>query len=196
MKIGIAGTGGIGSNVAVCLVRSGVRRLKLVDFDRVDGTNLNRQFYFRDQIGRCKVDMLADNLLRIAPDARIERLMMRLDAGNAAAVFSDCDAVVEGLDDRADKKMLIEALAPTGRPVVSASGVAGRRLNSIETRLIGSCTVIGDFRTDADSARCHAPKVTAVAAMMAHVILEAGGFYDRFCNDQTGSADWHLRHHG
>ena len=178
MKIGIAGTGGIGSNVAVCLVRSGVRQFKLVDFDRVDGSNLNRQFYFRDQVGRLKVNALADNLLRIAPNACIERLAMRLEARNAAAAFYDCDAVVEGLDGRAEKKMLIEALASSGRPIVSASGVAGHRLDNIETRRIGTCTIIGDFRTDADSARCHAAKVTAVAAMMAHVILAKGGYYD------------------
>ncbi|RJQ83631.1 MAG: sulfur carrier protein ThiS adenylyltransferase ThiF [Desulfobacteraceae bacterium] len=178
MKIGIAGTGGIGSNVAVFLVRSGVRRLKLVDFDRVDGVNLNRQFYFRDQIGRPKVEMLAENLLRIAPEARIERLVMRLDAGNLPALFDDCDAVVEGFDGSTEKKLLLEALAPTGRLIVSASGVAGRSMEAITTRRMGSCTIIGDFQTDAADARCYAPKVAAVAAMMAHVILEKGGYYD------------------
>ena len=62
MKIGIAGAGGIGSNVAACLVRSGVQQLKIVDFDSVDESNLNRQFYFHDQIGRPKVQALAENL--------------------------------------------------------------------------------------------------------------------------------------
>lgn len=178
MKIGIAGTGGIGSNVAMCLVRGGVRRLKLVDFDRVDATNLNRQFYFRDQVGRCKVDMLAQNLMRIAADLDIECLSMRLDTRSLGWVFDDCDAVVEGLDGKADKKLLIETLAPSGRPIVSASGVAGCRMDAIATRRMGACTIVGDFQTDADSARCYAPKVTAVAAVMAHIILEKGGYYD------------------
>jgi sulfur carrier protein ThiS adenylyltransferase len=178
MKIGIAGTGGIGSNVAALLARSGVRDFKLVDFDRVDGLNLNRQFYFHDQIGSFKVAALAENLLRIAPALRIEKLLLRLDAGNLAPVFADCDAVVEGLDGRADKKRLIEALAPAGRLIVSASGVAGRRMDGIQTRRMGPCVIIGDFCTDVEGARCHAPKVTAVAAMMAHVILEKGGFYE------------------
>ncbi len=80
MKIGIAGVGGIGSNVAVHLVRAGCTSLKLVDFDRVEHSNLNRQFYFIDQIGGYKVDMLRENLLRIVPEATIETAKLRLDA--------------------------------------------------------------------------------------------------------------------
>jgi hypothetical protein len=48
----------------------------------------------------------------------------------------------------------------------------------METRRIGACTIVGDFRTDAANARCYAPKVAAIAAMMAHIILEKGGYYD------------------
>jgi sulfur carrier protein ThiS adenylyltransferase len=179
MKVGIAGTGGIGSNVAANLVRGGVRRLKLVDFDRVEQRNLNRQFYFHDQVGRFKAEVLAENLARMAPDARLEPVVLRLEAANAAEVFGDCDVIVEGFDDRSGKKMLIETLAPSGRWIVSASGVAGSRLEGIKARTIGSCTIIGDFCTDADSARCFAPKVALVAAMMAHVILDRGGFYEQ-----------------
>jgi len=179
MKIGIAGTGGIGSNVAVCLIRSGVRRFKIVDFDRVDESNLGRQFYFHDQIGRFKVEVLAENLTRIAPDVQIEPLILRLGAATMATTFGDCDAVVEGLDGKAEKKILLEAMALTGCLVVSASGVAGRRMERIEMRQMGSCTIIGDFQTDVGEAQCYAPKVTAIAAMMAHVILEKGGYYDR-----------------
>jgi sulfur carrier protein ThiS adenylyltransferase len=179
MKVGIAGAGGIGSNVAAFLARGGVRRFKLVDGDRVDESNLNRQFYFRDQIGRFKVDALAENLRRIAPDAEIEPLVARLDHASMATCFDDCDVVVEGFDGRDQKKMLLEALAPRGVAVVSASGVAGCDLDGIRKQCFGPCTVIGDFCTDADQARCHAPKVALVAAMMAHVLLEKGGYYDR-----------------
>ncbi len=178
MKIGIAGAGGIGSNVAVHLVRTGVRRLKIVDFDCVEATNLNRQFYFHDQIGRIKVAMLAENLLRIAPDAVVEQAVSRLASATMARIFSDCDLVVEGFDGEADKKRLLEALAPSGKPVVSACGVAGTRMDTIEVRRIGACTVVGDFTTDSRQARCHAPKVAVVAATMAHIVLEQGGFYD------------------
>ena len=178
MKVGIAGAGGIGSNVAAFLARGGVRRFKLVDGDRVEASNLNRQFYFRDQIGCFKVAALAENLRRIVPEADIEPLVVRLDGPAMVECFRDCDVVVEGFDGRADKKMLLEALAPLGRTIVSASGVAGCDLDGIRKHCFGPCTVIGDFCTDADQARCHAPKVALVAAMMAHVVLEKGGFYD------------------
>ncbi len=59
MKIGIAGAGGIGSNVAANLVRSGVSCLKIIDFDRIEPSNLNRQFYFQDQVGCLKVSAVA-----------------------------------------------------------------------------------------------------------------------------------------
>ncbi|MDA8137903.1 MAG: sulfur carrier protein ThiS adenylyltransferase ThiF [Desulfobacteraceae bacterium] len=179
MKIGIAGTGGIGSNVAVHLVRSGVRWLKLVDFDCLEPSNLNRQFYFHDQLGRYKAELLAENLARIAPDAQLEPAVLRLNAANIATVFKDCDAVVEGFDGRAEKKMLLEALASSGQMIVSASGVAGIGLDHIQTRRMGSCTIIGDFTTDVSTEPVYAPKVAIVAALMAHEILEKGGFYER-----------------
>jgi sulfur carrier protein ThiS adenylyltransferase len=178
MKVGIAGAGGIGSNVAAFLARSGVRRFKIADGDRVDESNLNRQFYFRDQIGLLKVEALAENLLRIAPDADIEIWATRLDADAMAECFQACDLVVEGFDGRNEKKMLLEALAPRGMPVVSASGVAGRALEGITVRRLGAGTIIGDFCTDAGRARCFAPKVALVAAMMAHEVLLKGGYYD------------------
>ncbi len=179
MKVGIAGAGGIGSNVAACLVRSGVKALKIIDFDRVEKSNLNRQFYFHDQIGQYKVDALADNLNRIAPDLQIDKVVLKLDGNNMQEVFDGCDAVVEGFDGKVEKKMLLETLAPTGRIIVSASGVAGSALNTIEVRRMGTCTVIGDFCTDAAGAPCYAPKVSAVAAMLADVILAKGGYYGR-----------------
>jgi sulfur carrier protein ThiS adenylyltransferase len=178
MKIGIAGCGGIGSNVAVNLVRSGVKQIKMVDFDRVDASNLNRQFYFKDQIGRPKVEMLAVNLKRIDPGLMVEALPLRLDAANIPSTFADCDLVVEGFDGQAQKKLLLEALADTDKIVVSASGIAGHCMNGIKVRQMGNCVVVGDFVTDCRHAGLYAPKVTAVAAMMADIVLEKGNYYD------------------
>ena len=137
MKIGIAGVGGIGSNVAVNLVRSGVSCLKIVDFDRVEATNLNRQFYFHDQIGRLKVAMLAENLRRIRADIQIETVAARIDATNCQDLFADCALVVEGFDRQTDKKMLLETLADGERIVVSACGIAGHDLEGIRVQRLG-----------------------------------------------------------
>ena len=179
MKSGIAGVGGIGSNVALNLVRSGVSRLKIVDFDRVEASNLNRQFYFHDQIGRLKVEMLAENLRRIRADIRIETVAARIDATNCQDLFTDCPLVVEGLDRRTDKKMLIETLAGVERIVVSACGIAGHDLEGIRVQRLGNCFIVGDFASDCAEAPLFAHKVLAVASHMSDIILRSGGFYDR-----------------
>lgn len=175
MKIGIAGVGGIGSNVAVHLVRSGINALKVVDFDQVETSNLNRQFYFQDQIGHPKVEMLARNLRRIADDIDIDALILKLDEKNMAATFADCHIVIEGFDGQPQKKMLLEILADSGKAVVSASGVAGSCVDNIVVRQLGNCTIVGDFKTDCDQVQLYSHKVAAVAAMMAGVVIERCG---------------------
>jgi len=174
MKIGIAGVGGIGSNVAVNLVRSGIGNLKIVDFDRVDASNLNRQFYFHDQIGRLKVEALAENLRRIRPEAAIEAVAARIDVTNCRSIFADCDLIVEGFDRQTDKKMLLEAFG-TDRIVVSACGIAGSDLATIRTRRLGTCSIVGDFSTDCASAPLFAHKVATIANHMSAIILNQRG---------------------
>lgn len=174
MKIGIAGAGGIGSNVAMLLARSGARALRLVDFDRVEAANLNRQFYFADQVGELKVEVLAENLRRIRPGIAVETVPARLDAGNCAAIFADCRLVVEGLDLAGEKKMLLEALANSSRIIVSACGIAGADLTGIRVRQVGSCHIVGDFSSDCARQPLHAHKVLAVACRMTEIILRLG----------------------
>ena len=108
MTIGIAGCGGVGSNIAVHLVRSGVKNFKLVDFDVIDQSNLNRQFYFTDQIGLLKVDALEINLKRISPDINIEKESVRLTSENIQSLFASCEIVVEGFDKAISKAMLLD----------------------------------------------------------------------------------------
>ena len=123
--IGIAGAGGLGSNCAMHLVRAGVRRLVVADFDVVGESNLNRQFFFRDQLGMKKVAALKANLLRIDPEAEIEAVDVKLDATAARTLFAGCDVVVEALDAVSAKTMLLGALMPLGLRLVTASGLAG-----------------------------------------------------------------------
>lgn len=175
MKIGIAGVGGIGSNVAMHLVRAGCTSLKLIDFDRVELSNLNRQFYFADQIGGYKVDMLRENLLSIVPGAAVETARLRLTADNMLDMFKDCQFLVEGFDDQQYKKLLLETFADCDMPIISASGIAGKEMNTIRMHRLGSCTVIGDFQTDFRTHGVYGPKVAVIAAMMADFVLKTGG---------------------
>ena len=178
MKIGIAGVGGIGSNVAMHLVRAGWGALKIVDFDRVEQSNLNRQFYFADQVGGYKVDMLRKNLLRILPEATIEAEKLRLTPENMLDMFRECRLLVEGFDDQQSKKLLVETFAEHDIPIISASGIAGREIDAVRVQRLGLCTIVGDFQTDFRSHDLYGPKVAVIAAMMADFAMKTCGYND------------------
>lgn len=175
MKIGIAGIGGIGSNVARILAQAGQCHIKVVDFDRVEAANLNRQFYTLAQVGRLKTRSLKENLNAIRPDMDIEILNRRILPGDAAFLFSDCGVVIEGLDRKNLKKMLIEDLSETPIPVVSASGITGPDMTGIRVKKIGHCQIVGDFVSDEDSHGLYPPKIAVVAGLMADIALKTAG---------------------
>jgi sulfur carrier protein ThiS adenylyltransferase len=178
-RVGIAGVGGIGSNIAVHLVRSGFYDIKIVDFDKVDKSNLNRQFYFSDQIGKSKVDSLEINLKRIDPKASIEKEEKLLTKDNIEEVFADCSIVVEGFDKAHCKSMIVEAFANTSKRVISACGVAGLDIDKISVRKVfKNVTMVGDFQTDVRDKKLFSPKVFIVSSIMANLILKELGFSD------------------
>jgi len=96
--VGIAGLGGLGSNVAVALARTNVGKLIIADFDKVEESNLNRQQYFVDQLGRGKVEAMTENLRRINPNVKIEGHQLKLTADNVPKIFGDADVVAECFD--------------------------------------------------------------------------------------------------
>ncbi len=169
--IGFAGIGGIGSNVAVHLARAGLNDFLLVDFDRVEASNLNRQFYFHDQIGLAKTEALTENLHRICPALRLRVSACRITAENCREIFAACPIIVEGLDGREEKKMLLEACADKDL-LVSACGIAGSGLAGITSRKVGNCVICGDFTNDCRDMPLFSHKVQAVAAHMSEIIIQ------------------------
>ena len=173
-RVGIAGAGGLGSNCAAHLVRSGFRRLTIVDFDNVEYSNLDRQWYFGDQVGRLKIAALCDNLKRINPDLELNLLPVRITAALVVELFADCDIVAECLDDAETKRMLVEKLLELGKHVVTVSGIGGVgnsdaiRVHAIRPGLI----LIGDLISDIATAPALAPRVAIAAAKQADMILE------------------------
>jgi sulfur carrier protein ThiS adenylyltransferase len=172
-RVGIAGAGGLGSNCAMHLVRSGVKHITIADFDVVNESNLNRQFFFRDQIGQKKVEAIKANLLRIEPDADIRAVDIRLDASSAREIFADCGIVVEAFDAVDAKVMLVSAFASSGKKLVTASGLAGwGRSNAMKVRKMGSIVAIGDGETSVgDGAAPVSPRVGIAAAMEANAVV-------------------------
>ncbi len=172
--VGIAGAGGLGSNCAMHLVRAGVKKLVIADFDVVGESNLNRQFFFRDQLGRKKVDALAENLRRIEPDLSLDLRDVRLAPDNIDWTFSGCSVIVEALDSADAKSMLLHALLPLGKPIVSASGIAGwGRSLAIGQRRIGkNLILIGDTSSDVSNGLApFSPRVGIAAAMEANAVV-------------------------
>ena len=173
-RIGIAGAGGLGSNVAMHLVRSGVKHLVIADFDVVSESNLNRQFYFADQLGMPKTGALAANLGRIAAGLELELHCCRVTAENALPLFGRCSIVVEAFDDDDAKEMLIRTLLAAGKTVVAASGMAGiGRSNSMRVRRLGSRLYLAGDGVAAVGPESppYSPRVGLAAALEANTVL-------------------------
>lgn len=174
--IGIAGCGGLGSNCAVALARIGIGRLILADFDRVTEGNLNRQYYFRDQIGRKKVEALEENIARINPEVVVVRHDIRLDRFNIPDLFRECDVIVEAFDLADQKEMLIETVleAFPEMPLVLGLGMAGWGMNgSIREQRSGNLYICGDGQSEiGEEMPPLAPRVGIVANMQANVVVE------------------------
>jgi sulfur carrier protein ThiS adenylyltransferase len=174
VTIGIAGCGGLGSNCAMHLVRSGFNRFVLVDFDRVEFSNLNRQAFFNDQVGQYKAEALAANMRAVNPDVELDIYVERVDVARVKKLFGECDAVVEAFDRAAAKKRLVEALLPLGRLVVSASGIGGcGDGDALATRKVrDNFYLIGDGVTECSlDTPPLSPRVGIAAAKQADVIL-------------------------
>jgi len=174
--VGIAGCGGLGSNCAAMLVRSGVTKLVIADFDVIQESNLNRQFFFYDQIDKPKADTLKINLLNINPDAQIEAHVVRLDPEKVVQFFSNCDVIVEAFDLAENKQMLIETVLNRfpEKPIVCASGLGGLE-DADQMRVVrnGNLIVVGDFKESvSDNNPPMAPKVTIAAALQANEVLK------------------------
>ena len=174
VRIGIAGCGGLGSNCAFNLVRTGFIKFKLIDFDIIEASNLSRQFYFQDQIGMPKTEALSYNLKKINPLLSIEEVQKKISAENVKALFEDCDIIVEAFDKADDKSMIVSSLLDTEKLIVSASGFAGSgNSDNIKThRIKKNLIIIGDLETGIDKAPPLSPKVNVAAAKQADVILE------------------------
>jgi sulfur carrier protein ThiS adenylyltransferase len=173
--VGIAGAGGLGSNCAAALARAGVGRLVIADFDAVSAPNLDRQYYFRAQVGRPKVEALAENLAAIDPAVAVEAHVLRIDPAAARALFAGCDVIVEAFDDAGAKDMLIEAcLAAFPRtPIIGASGLAGvGRFEAIRVIRSGNLILCGDFENEVSAQLPPvAPRVAIVANLEADLAL-------------------------
>jgi sulfur carrier protein ThiS adenylyltransferase len=187
--VGIAGCGGLGSNAAVSLVRSGVGKLILADFDTVEESNLNRQYYFQSDVGKKKIEALSCHLKSINPEVQLETADMQLTPSHIARVFSEADILIEAFDRAESKSWLIEAWSTAfpERHVICASGISGiGGVESIKVRHQRNIHVVGDETSDMGAGLC-AARVAVAANMEAHVAIELlTKRYQGACGRQEG----------
>ena len=175
-SVGIAGAGGLGSNAAVALARAGIGRLILVDFDKIEESNLDRQYYFLDQVGKIKVEALKDNIKRINSAVKVEILNQKLEKGSMEKPFHDVDVVIEALDNAETKTEFIEEilLKLPDKPVVAASGVTGYgNSDRIVTKRFGTLYMCYDEQAkSSEDDVLLAPRVCLMANWEADLALE------------------------
>jgi sulfur carrier protein ThiS adenylyltransferase len=176
-RVGIAGAGGLGSNCAAALARTGIGTLVIADFDKVEPSNLSRQYYFVNQIGMMKAEALKDNLLRIRPEMNVVIHQVKLNKENIPSLFAGCHVIVEAFDRSDMKEMLIETVQNElpGVPLIVGSGMAGWGKNDIlKFRQIDETLyVCGDELSEAsDDLPPLAPRVGIVASMQANTVVE------------------------
>lgn len=172
--VGIAGCGGLGSNAAVALVRAGVGHLILADHDVVEASNLNRQHYFQQDIGKKKVETLAAHLRAINPDVELVLHNIELTPENVPGIYADADLLIEAFDSADSKRWLIESwcVAYPDRPIVVASGVSGcGNTGAMKVHSSGNIHVCGDEESEMTMGLC-AARVMMAASMQANVAIE------------------------
>jgi sulfur carrier protein ThiS adenylyltransferase len=175
-RVGIAGCGGLGSNCAVALARVGIGELVIADFDLVDASNLNRQYYFLSQVGLKKAISLEENIAKINPEVKVIARDIRVTESNVESLFGDCDVIVEAFDRADQKEMLIETVLDLlpGKPLVVGLGMAGWGKNEIiHCRRLDNVYICGDEVSEAGpELPALAPRVGMVANMQANTVLE------------------------
>ncbi len=175
-RVGIAGLGGLGSNIAAMLARTGVGHLVLADFDVVEPSNLNRQNYFVSHLGKNKTDATRELISQINPFITVETHTVRIDETNAMSLFVGCDVICEAFDNPACKAELVSTLLSESDSIriVSGSGMAGfASSNTIVTKKrMSRLYVCGDETTAAENGvGLMAPRVSVCAGHQANMVL-------------------------
>lgn len=176
--VGIAGCGGLGSNVAMALTRAGIGKLVIADFDCVVLSNLNRQFFFVDDIGKSKAEALSRNLKRINPYIEIEINIVKITPENLKSLFEKTDIIVEAFDDAYEKSILINAFLEeksfSTKYLVCASGLGGIGSSNLIKTIKYSERVfaVGDFvSTVYNGIGVVSPRVSLAAAQEANMVV-------------------------
>ena len=172
--VGIAGCGGLGSNIAIALARTGVGNLILVDFDVVELSNLNRQYYFTKDVGELKAIALANHIKAINQDINIAVYIQEIRPKDVLKLFGGVDILIEAFDKAASKKWLIDSWCKNNniKPIICGSGMSGLgKTDKLKVVRAGNIFICGDQISDMKEG-LSAPRVAIVANMQANEAVE------------------------
>ena len=175
-RVAVCGLGGLGSNIAIALARAGVGPLHLIDFDRVDLTNLNRQQYAVGQLGQYKTDALRETLSLVSPYCDVTCDTIQVTEETLPDLLKTEDYICEAFDRAEAKAMLVSGVLEhfPEKYLVAASGLAGLgSANTIQTRRVSQRFYLcGDGTSDSSvGLGLVASRVLVCAAHEANMIL-------------------------
>lgn len=172
--IGVAGCGGLGSNIAISLTRAGIGKLIIADFDKVEESNLNRQQFYQFDIGKNKAEALANHLKAINPEIILELITIKLTKENVPELFKEAEILMEAFDNAEYKRWLIESWCTKfpNKPIICGNGVSGLgNTDSLKVKKVGNIYLCGDGESDLSIGLCGA-RVAIAANMQANTAIE------------------------
>ena len=172
--VAVVGLGGLGSNIAVALTRLGIGHLYLYDFDKVELSNLNRQYYFIDDIGKYKADALLAHLRQINPYADFQTQVIKVTPENIPELLNSCSIICEALDAAESKAMLVSNVLSSwsDKKIIAGSGLAGfGAASAITTKRINkNLYICGDNTSDFHDLPLCGARVALCAAQQALLV--------------------------
>ncbi|MDU5362810.1 MAG: sulfur carrier protein ThiS adenylyltransferase ThiF, partial [Finegoldia magna] len=149
-KILILGCGGLGTNLCFMLAKSGVGHIKIVDYDTVEYSNLNRQIYRPTDVGKYKVDAFKEICDEFLPFANISVENIKITENNIDELTEGYDIVLEAFDDEYAKSLVLEHFIGTDKKLISVSGIGGVKKLDMKIKKMNNIVVCGDFETKTD----------------------------------------------
>ena len=172
-KVSILGCGGLGSNIAMALARCGLGEIHIYDFDQVEYSNLNRQNFNQNDLGKAKVDQTKKKIEETIPYTKVFANNLFITKENLDEISRKTDIFIEAFDKKEMKSLVFEYfLGKDKKKLVMASGLSGLGdFSDIKIKQIDNVTMVGDFRSTPDQG-LYAPYIGIVSNLEALCALK------------------------
>lgn len=147
----VAGAGGLGSPISTYLAIAGVGKIIIADFDRVEKSNLNRQFLHHERdLGREKVISAEEKLLSMNPDIKVETIKEKIMDENADLIVPSCDLIIDALDNFETRHVLNRLAVKRKIPLIhgAVAGYRGQATTVIPGKTPCLCCIFHSFKKE------------------------------------------------